>query len=143
MLRRLLFVGALVATALGANAFRSESADEAAIRAAIEHYFQGHATGDGNHFRVVFHPEAKLFAIRDGKFWQLSSADYAARANGTPPADEASRKRWIEEIDVTGDAAMVKLILDYPGVKLTDYMSMLRVDGKWMIVNKIFQGVPK
>jgi hypothetical protein len=130
-------------TPLFLGAAYRESPDDAAVRAAIDHYFQGHATGDGNHFRAVFHPESKLFAIRDGKFWQLASADYAARASGKPPADEAKRKRYIESVDVTGDAAIVKVILDYPTTKFTDYMSMLRVDGKWMIVNKTFAAETK
>ncbi len=33
---------------------------------------------------------------------------------------------------------MAKLVLDYPEVKFTDYMSLLKVDGEWKIVNKIF-----
>jgi hypothetical protein len=32
----------------------------------------------------------------------------------------------------------VKLTLDYPKVVFTDYMSMLKVDGRWVIVNKTF-----
>jgi hypothetical protein len=140
---RSLLVAAVLLTGLALSGAHRESADEAAIRAAIDHYFQGHATGDGSHFRAVFHPESKLFAIREGKFWQLSSADYAARAAGKPAPDEAQRKRWIERIDVTGDAAVVKLILDYPGTRFTDYMAMLRVDGQWKIVTKIFQAERK
>lgn len=137
-MRRLL-LPAILAAPLLLTAAHHESADDKAIRAAIDHYFQGHATGDGNHFRAVFHPESRLFAIREGKFWQLPSTDYAARASGKPPADEAKRKRWIESIDVTGNAAVVKVKLDYPTVLFTDYMSMLKVDGTWMIVAKTFE----
>jgi hypothetical protein len=119
------------------------SAEEAAVRAAIEHYFRGHATGDGEHFKKVFHPEAKLFWIRDGKFTQRTSAEYIAGASGKPPADEAQRKRRIESIDITGNAAMVKVELDYPNVHFIDYMSMLKIDGEWKIVNKTFYAEPK
>ncbi|HET7691460.1 MAG TPA: nuclear transport factor 2 family protein, partial [Gemmatimonadota bacterium] len=35
--------------------------EEAAVRAALEHYLLGHATGDGAHFAMVFHPESKAF----------------------------------------------------------------------------------
>lgn len=143
MRRRITLLAGLAVVAAATLGSRRTSADEAAIRAAIDHYFQGHATGDGAHFRAVFHPASSLFAIREGRFWQLPSAEYAARASGKPPADEAQRKRWIERIDVAGDAAVVKVILDYPNVKFTDYMSMLRVDGTWMIVSKTFHAEPK
>jgi hypothetical protein len=120
-----------------------QSGEEAAVRAAIEHYFLGHATGDGENFKKVFHPDSKLFFIRDGKLTQVTSAEYISRAPGKPAEDEPQRKRHIESIDITGNAAIVKLVLDYPSAKLTDYMSLLKVDGEWKIVNKIFYAEPR
>lgn len=127
----------LLALPLAAQA-PSAGAEDAAVRAAIEHYFRGHATGDGAHFRNVFHPESKLFFVRDGKFMQWTSEEYIGRASGKPAPDEAERKRVIDWIDVTGDTAVVKLRLLYPGVTFTDYMSLLKIDGEWKIVNKTF-----
>jgi hypothetical protein len=60
------------------------------------------------------------------------------RAKGTPAADEAQRKRRVDFIDITGDAAVAKLTLDYPEVTFTDYLLLLKVDGEWKIVNKTF-----
>ena len=122
---------------------RAQNAEEAAVRQAIEHYFRGHATGQGEHFRKVFHPDAKLFAVRDGKYWQLTSEEYIARAPGKAPADEAQRKRSIESVDIAGNAAIVKVVLDYPQTRFVDYMSMLKIDGEWRIVNKTFYAEPK
>jgi hypothetical protein len=116
----------------------AQESEEAAVREAIQHYFQGHATGQGEHFRKVFHPDAKLFFMRDGKLTQWTSEEYISRASGKPAADEAQRKRKIDSIDISGDAAFVKITLDYPSVVFTDYMSMLKLDGRWMIVNKTF-----
>ena len=116
----------------------SAGAEDAAVRAAIEHYFQGHATGDGAHYRKVFHPESKLFFVRDGKFAQRTSEEYIAGAPGKAPEDEAQRKRTIDWIDVTGDTAVAKLTLTYPAVTFTDYMALLKIDGEWKIVNKMF-----
>ena len=116
----------------------AENGEEAAVRQAIEHYFRGHATGDGEHFKKVFHPDSKLFWVNDEKLNQRTSADYIAGASGTPPADEGSRKRRIVSLDITGNAAVVKIELDYPGALITDYMSLLKIDGTWKIVNKMF-----
>ncbi len=122
---------------------RAQNAEEAAVRQAIEHYFRGHATGQGEHFRKVFHPDSKLYAVRDGKYWQLTSEEYIARAPGKPADDEAQRKRSIEAIYISGNAAVAKVVLDYPQVKFTDYMSLLKIDGQWRIVNKTFYAEPK
>ncbi|HKR59608.1 MAG TPA: nuclear transport factor 2 family protein [Pyrinomonadaceae bacterium] len=133
----------LAATGVALLPARAQNAEEAAVRQAIEHYFRGHATGQGEHFRKVFHPDAKLFAVREGKFWQLTSEQYIANASGKPPVDEAQRKRSIESVDVSGNAAIAKIVLDYPQTKFTDYMSLLKIDGEWRIVNKTFYAEPK
>lgn len=116
----------------------AQNAEEAGVRAALDHYLRGHATGQSEHFRKAFHTDAKLFAVRDGKYWQLTSEEYIARAAGKPADDEAQRKRQIESIDITGNAAVAKIVLDYPAVKFTDYMSLLKIDGEWKIINKTF-----
>ncbi|HWS55590.1 MAG TPA: nuclear transport factor 2 family protein [Pyrinomonadaceae bacterium] len=136
---------AAAALALGGAVWtaRAESAEEAAVRAAVGHYLRAHATGLGEHHRKVFHPEAKLFAVREGKFWQLTSEEYISRSPGKPAADEAQRKRSIESVDIAGDAAVAKVVLDYPQVRFTDYMSLLKIDGEWRIVNKTFHAEQK
>lgn len=137
----------LILSAVGLTARQqsasAKNAEEAAVRQAIEHYFRGHATGDGEHFKKAFHPESKLFWIRNGEFAQRTSADYIAGASGKPAPDEAQRKRRIESIDITGNAAMVKVVLDYPSMRFTDYMSMLKIGGEWKIVNKTYVAEPK
>ena len=42
------------------------------------------------------------------------------------------------EVDVAGDAAIAKVELERPDALVTDYMSLLKVDGRWVIVNKIY-----
>ncbi|HEX8636521.1 MAG TPA: nuclear transport factor 2 family protein [Pyrinomonadaceae bacterium] len=49
----------------------------------------------------------------------------------------------MESVDITGNAASAKIILDYPTVRFTDYMSLLKIDGEWKIVNKTFYAEPK
>ena len=140
----ILIVGLLlVAIGVALLPARAQNAEEAAVRQALEHYFRGHATGQGEHFRKVFHPDAKLFAVRDGKYWQRTSEEYISGAPGKAPEDEAQRKRTIESIDISGNAAIAKIVLDYPQVKFTDYMSMLKIDGEWRIMNKTFYAEPK
>ena len=140
-----LFISISVLIAISTILFhvRAQNAEQAAVRQPLENYIRGHETGQGEFFRKAFHPDAKLFAIRDGKYWQLTSEEYIARAAGKPAADEAQRKRTIESVDVTGNAGVAKIVLDYPQVKFTDYMSLLKIDGEWKIVNKTFHAESK
>lgn len=119
-----------------------EAAD-AAVRAPLEAYLRGHATGDPEQFRAAFHPDAALWGARNGTLIRMTAQQYIAGANGSAPADEASRQRRIESLDVTGDTASANISLDYPAVKFTDCMQLMRIDGEWRIVSKMFLAEPR
>ncbi len=108
-----------------------QTSEKNAVRIPLENYLKAHATGDGEYHKKAFHTEGNLVFIRDGKFTTRSFAEYIAGSSGKPAADEDKRKRWIESIDVVGNAAFAKIILDYPTVKFTDYMSLLKINGEW------------
>jgi hypothetical protein len=132
---------ALAAAVMAGGAWMAApSADEAAVRAALEHYIRGHATGDGAHMRLAFHPASRLFWSSGDTLATRTGEEYVARMPGKPAADEATgvRKRRIEHVDVTGNAAIGKIVLDYPDVHIVDYMSLLKTNGEWKIINKIF-----
>lgn len=115
--------------------------DESQVREALQHYINGHATGQADEFRAAMSPEGTMYFIRDGQFTRVALSEYIARAaagSGKPAPDEAKRTRRIEFVDVTGNAAIGKIVLDYPDVRLTDYMELLKIDGKWQIVAKSF-----
>lgn len=129
----------LGAVALGGmSPGQSPNPEEPAVRAALEHYLQGHATGQGAHFSAAMHQQGTMYWAKDGTLSTRPFTEYIAGASGKPAADEAKRKRRIEMVDITGDAAVGKITLDYPDVTLTDYMTLLKVDGKWQIVAKAF-----
>lgn len=139
-------VAAVSALAVTAGAWmNARAADEAAVRAALNHYIQGHATGDPSHMRIAFHPAARLFWSSADTLATRTSEEYISRSPGKPAADEASgvRKRRIESVDVTGNAATGKIVLDYPDAYIVDYMSLLKTNGEWKIINKIFMTQPK
>ncbi|NNF00435.1 MAG: hypothetical protein HKN25_15560 [Pyrinomonadaceae bacterium] len=116
----------------------AERADLNAIRVPLENYMTGHKTGRAEYMKKAFHTEGKLMSMRSGKFTTLDFDKFIGYFKGTPAKDEALRKRWIERIDATGNVAIGKIILDYPNVKFTDYMSLMKFNGEWKIVNKAF-----
>lgn len=122
---------------------QTAAAENAAARVPLENYLKGHATGDPEFMKKAFHADGKLIFVRDGKYSTRTFAEYIAGMSGKPAADEAKRKRWIESVDVAGNAAVGKIILDYPTVRFVDYMTLLKIDGEWKIVNKSFFAEPK
>lgn len=132
----------MVAGVLGLVGNRMQSEGTAA-RVPLENYIQGHATGNGDFMRKAFHTEARIMAFSNGKMLNLTAEEFASRFNGKPAPDEAQRKRRIENVEITGNAGVGKIVLEYPTVTYTDYMSLLKVDGEWKIVNKVFYAEPK
>lgn len=122
----------------------ADEKEKAAARIPLENYLKGHATGDPEYMKKAFYTEGKLIFVRDGKYTTRTFEDYiAGMKDGKPAADEAQRKRWIESIDISGNSGVGKIILDYPNAKFTDYMTLLKIDGEWKIVNKSFSLEPK
>ena len=144
-MKKLVLILSLLAIVAGVSSLlvRAQNGEEAGVRVPLDNYIKGHVTGQGDYFRKAFHPDAKLFAVRDGKYWQLTSEEFIARATGKPADDEAQRKRMIESIDISGNAAIAKIVLDYPSVRFTDYMSLLKIDNEWKIINKTFYAESK
>ncbi|HMS43655.1 MAG TPA: nuclear transport factor 2 family protein [Pyrinomonadaceae bacterium] len=115
-----------------------------AVKIPLENYLKGHETGNAEFMKKAFHTEGKMMFIRDGKYTTRTFEEYiGGMKDGKPAADEAQRKRWIESIEVSGNAAIGKIILDYPTAKFVDYMTLLKIDGEWKIVNKSFYVEPK
>lgn len=138
----------LLAAIVGVSPFletrESTAANEAqAARVPLESYISAHATGNPDYIRKAFFPDAKIMAFRDGKLLNLSVGEFSSRFNGKPAADESQRKRRIESLSITGNAGVAQIVLDYPDATLTDYMSLLKVNGEWKIVNKVFNVEPK
>jgi hypothetical protein len=121
----------------------ADAKEKELVKIPLENYLKGHETGSAEFMKKAFHTEGKLIFIRDGKFTTRTFEEYINGMSGKPAADEAQRKRWIESIDVVGNAATAKIILDYPTVKIVDYMTLLKIDGEWKIVNKSFYAEPK
>jgi hypothetical protein len=124
----------------------SQTSEKDSVRVPLENYIEAHATGDPEFARKAFHTEGNMIWIRDGKYSSETFDSFIKRAfTGKPAADEESRKegRKIESIDIAGNAAVAKIVLDYPTVKFVDYMTLLKIDGEWRIINKSFFAEPK
>jgi len=132
-------IGLALVAGIAVAAGAQQRADTRGARAAVEHYLKGHATGDPKEFTAAFHERLTLFWVdQTGTLMTRTAAEYIARAPGHPAPDENARKRRIVSLDVTRTAGMAKVELDYPDAHIVDYLSLLKIDGEWKVVNKIF-----
>jgi hypothetical protein len=126
----------------GAGLLAQGSGEEAAVRAAVQQYLKGHATGNADEMRKAFLPTAHIEGIRNGTFTSWTAEEYASRFTGKPAADEATRKRTIDSVNVSGTAAMARATLVHGATTFVDYFVLLKVDGQWKIANKVYAGAP-
>ena len=108
-----------------------------AIAQAVQHYIDGAISGRGDDMKPGFHPQATIFGyvgddLLAGPIQQLYDWN---DANG--PASELQAR--IANIDITGTVATVRLELEnWTGNRFTDLFTLLKVDGTWKIMNKVF-----
>lgn len=112
--------------------------EEAAVRVPLERYMQGHATDDAAHMREAFMPSAHIESVREGPLTSWTMEAYCARFKGMPAADEATRRRTIDAIDIAGTAASAKITLVHGAVTFIDYFLLLKTEQGWKIANKAF-----
>jgi hypothetical protein len=108
--------------------------DEAGARACLENYMSGEAA----RVEKAFHPSAsmKYVDIATGEFKDVPIADYIARVKANTGKTE--RKIEIVELNIEGIAANGKIRIETDKVIMYDYMNMLKINGEWKIVSKIF-----
>ncbi len=111
---------------------------EEAIRKTVQSYFDGIMQYDVEVLRKAFHPDARLMAsLPGGRVYDAPFQKWVRFTERTAP-DPTGYKNSIASIDVAGNAAVVKTVLDWPHIYYVDYLSLLKIDGEWRIVNKIW-----
>jgi len=113
------------------------------VLAAIDAYCRGVYRGDIDLLRSVFDARALLFAHVRGETYFRPLDDYLAvvAARQSPEAlGQAFRMKPIC-VEVTGDIAFAKIDCPMFDFHYIDYLSFVRQDGRWRIVNKTFTDV--
>ena len=143
--RRLALVALLALLALvpgrGAAAQAAKN-DTAAVREVVERYLHGLKFNDTLSLREAFWPQARLFYVKNGQVGEWTQASWYASFAGNVGKEEQGDLR-IASVEVTRDAASVKVVEDYPKSRYTDYLSLLKLGGRWWIVNKIYTAEPR
>ena len=108
-----------------------------AITETVQHYINGGKTGNTDEMKLAFHPDATIFGyigpdLVAGPIKRLFDWN---EQNG--PATELEGR--IASIDIIETVATVRLELEnWSGHRFTDLFTLLKVDGEWKIMNKVF-----
>ena len=108
-----------------------------AITKVMEQYLAGARSGKGDDMKPAFHQDATVFGHIGADLFAGPIHQLFAWNDENGPATELQAQ--IANIDVAGTVATVRLELDnWTGHRFTDLFTLLKVDGKWTIMNKVF-----
>jgi hypothetical protein len=107
------------------------------IESTIQHYIDGAKSGKGNDMKPAFHKDATIFGYIGSDLFAGPIQKLFDWNDENGPATDIVCK--ILHIDIEGSIATVRLESDkWTGHKFTDFFTLLKVDGEWKIMNKVF-----
>ena len=108
-----------------------------AITTTIQHYIDGAKSGKGDDMRPAFHKDATIFGYTGPDLFAGPIQQLFDWNDENGPATKLQAR--IASIDLIDTVATVRLELDnWTGSRFTDLFTLLKVDGKWQIMNKVF-----
>lgn len=118
--------------------------DDQSIRQLLSLYFGGLHGGDTDVLRSVFHPGAALFAAPGGERYHKTLDAYLAGVAARPSPQQLGEpfRMSVLSVDVVNNIGVAKVHVPARGLNYFNYLSLLREDGRWRIVNKVFDDVP-
>jgi hypothetical protein len=117
------------------------AADHSAVLGLLELYFDAFHRSDAEQLARLFHPGA-LYAFADGEaLKQLDMATYLpiVAARPAPASQGKTRDDRVLAIEFAGPrTALARVESRSAGKHYLDFLSLLKLDGRWQIVAKVF-----
>jgi hypothetical protein len=107
------------------------------IAKVVQHYIDGAKSGKGNDMKPAFHDDATIFGYVGADLFAGPIQKLFDWNDENGAATEF--KSRIASIDLVDTVATVRLELDnWTGSRFTDLFTLLKLDGEWKIMNKVF-----
>ena len=130
----------LLCISLSISAFAQDS-DYKLVEQTVSYYLDGGTNKDFETLKKAFHKDATMKFIRNDEYTEVNALEFFKK--GTKPGPKSDRKTSVSYINVTGNVASAKLEIEYANFSFIDYMNLIKIDGEWKIVSKIFYKKPK
>ncbi len=100
-------------------------------------YIEGSTNGQPNRLKKAFHPDLKLYYIKDGELATWVGKDYIKDTKEGEPTGETGK---IISIDYENDIAVAKVQISQHQNKAPyiDYFMLTKIKDKWKIIHKMF-----
>jgi hypothetical protein len=119
------------------NNVPTELSDYDAIAQTVQHYIDGAKSGRGADMKPAFHQDATIFGYVGPDLFAGPIQGLFDWNDQNGPATGLQAR--IASIDIIGTIAAVRLETDnWTGHRFTDLFTLLKVDGEWKIMNKVF-----
>ena len=115
--------------------------DKKQIRDTIQVYFDSMYESDPGKVLDAFHPNAKITGYLEDELHEMTAdefAEFVGEQQPSPKAQGETLQAEILTVEQTGNIATARVRDDYLGLTFLDYLSLLKVDGRWCIYNKLF-----
>ena len=107
------------------------------IAKVVQTYIDGGKSGKGDDMKPAFHNDATIFGYVGADLFAGPIQKLFAWNDENGPATGLQAR--IARIDLIDTVATVRLELDnWTGHRFTDLFTLLKVDGEWKIMNKVF-----
>jgi hypothetical protein len=126
---------------------QDHASEIAAVEQTLQTYFDGLYEGDTRKLGAAFHPASHLYSVApDGGAADVPRADWFKMVESRESAKSkgSERRDRIVSIDFNGPAAaFAKVECQIPPRYFTDYLTLLKIDGRWQVIAKAFHTVTK
>lgn len=115
------------------------ASQNSAIEQTILSYFHGYLNAEPETLLNAFHFNAKLQSIENSALEEIQLLEWVENIRErNEKGDIRMADVQILGIDISRDAAVAKTKIDFQKFFFIDYLSLLQVGGRWIIVNKIY-----
>jgi hypothetical protein len=114
-----------------------------AVAAVLSTYFEGIFNGDAELLRSTFHPQALVIGDINGQPYFKSLDQYidGVKNRKSPRELNETFRMEILSIEIINSIAIVKARVPMFDFNYYDLLSLNKIDGKWVIVNKLLTNV--
>jgi hypothetical protein len=116
--------------------------DFVAVTDMLETYFDGLYHADTNRLAIVFHPKAIYATADETPLLHRTMDEYfpVVAKRVSPASRDEPRRDVIESIEFAGESTAFARVRCSIGTKdFVDFLTIVRTDGAWSIMAKIFQ----
>lgn len=114
----------------------AQQSDYQMVATTVSYYLDGGTNNDFDTLKKAFHETATMKYITEEGYKEVNALEFFG--SRMKPGPKQNRGTRIADITISGHAANARLEIEYPDFTFIDFMNLLKIDGEWKIVNKIF-----